>query len=83
MCGVPLPHRLLHDDAAGLHLAVPTGGTRNYPLWITGGVPRHDGTTQATIGANGAASALTALPVGYIQIYIGGTTKYIIPYYNS
>ena len=70
------------DDAAGLHVAVPTGGTRNYPLWITGGVPRHDGTTQGTIGANGAASALTALPVGYIQIYIGGTTKYIIPYYN-
>ena len=71
------------DDAAGLHLAVPTGGTRNYPLWITGGVPRHDGTTQATIGANGAASAPTTNPVGYIQLYVGGTTKYIIPYYNS
>ena len=70
------------DDAAGLHLAVPTGGTRNYPLWITGGVPRHDGTLQSTIGANGGASALTALPVGYVQIYLGGTTKYIIPYYN-
>ena len=71
------------DDAAGLHLNVPTGGTRNYPLWILGGVPRHDGTLQATIGANGGASALTALPVGYVQIYLGGTTKYIIPYYNS
>jgi hypothetical protein len=37
--------------------------------------------TQTTIGANGAASALTALPVGYLQISIHGT-EYVIPYYN-
>lgn len=39
-------------------------------------------TTQSTIGANGAASALTANPLGYIVFYIG-TTKCILPYYNG
>jgi hypothetical protein len=38
-------------------------------------------TTQSTIGANGAASALTANPVGYIKVNIGGSDR-IIPYYN-
>ncbi|MCC7176925.1 MAG: hypothetical protein IT177_00875 [Acidobacteria bacterium] len=37
--------------------------------------------TQTTIGANGAASALTANPVGYLKIKINGT-YYIIPVYN-
>lgn len=37
-------------------------------------------TTQTTIGANGAASALTANPVGYVQFMIGNT-QYIFPYY--
>lgn len=37
--------------------------------------------TSATIGANGAASALTANPVGYLKIKINGTT-YQLPYYN-
>jgi hypothetical protein len=37
--------------------------------------------TATTIGANGAASALTANPVGYIIIEIGGTQRKI-PYYN-
>lgn len=39
-------------------------------------------TTQSTIGANGAASALTANPLGYLIAYIG-TTKVIFPYYNA
>jgi hypothetical protein len=37
---------------------------------------------QATVGANGAASALTANPLGYLIGYIG-TTKIAIPYYNG
>jgi hypothetical protein len=37
--------------------------------------------TRTTIGANGGASALTALPVGYIDIDIAGSA-YQIPYYN-
>lgn len=40
------------------------------------------GTTQTTIGANGAASALTANPLGYLIAY-KGATKIIIPYYNA
>lgn len=39
-------------------------------------------TTQATIGANGGASALTALPLGYL-IGFKGATKIVIPYYNG
>lgn len=39
-------------------------------------------TTQSTIGANGAASALTANPLGYLIAYLG-TTKIVIPYYNA
>lgn len=38
--------------------------------------------TQSTIGANGAASALTANPLGYLVAYLG-TTKIVIPYYNA
>jgi len=39
-------------------------------------------TTQSTIGANGAASALTANPLGYLIAYLG-STKIVIPYYNA
>lgn len=38
-------------------------------------------TTNTTIGANGAATALTANPVGYITILIGNVA-YQVPYYN-
>lgn len=38
-------------------------------------------TTFTTIGANGGASALTALPVGYIVVVIGNVS-YQMPYYN-
>ena len=40
------------------------------------------GNQQTTVGANGAASALTANPLGYIAGYIG-STKIAIPYYNG
>jgi hypothetical protein len=40
------------------------------------------GTTQTTIGANGAASALTANPLGYL-IFFKGATKIVVPYYNG
>lgn len=60
----------------------PSVGTNKYSFWVAAGDIRLDTTTQSTIGANGAASALTANPVGYLAFYIG-TTKFIIPYYNS
>lgn len=37
--------------------------------------------TLLTVGANGAASALTANPVGYLVINLGNTSVQI-PYYN-
>lgn len=39
------------------------------------------GVTRTTIGANGAATALTANPLGYIDINVAGTIAQI-PYYN-
>ncbi len=48
------------------------------PVSLTGGV---DGTAVTTIGISGSASALPALPVGYLHMKVNGTT-YAIPYYN-
>lgn len=39
------------------------------------------GVTRTTIGANGAASALTANPLGYLDAYVAGTAVQI-PYYT-
>lgn len=38
--------------------------------------------TQTTVGANGAASAPPANPLGYLIAYLG-STKIVIPYYNG
>lgn len=50
-------------------------------LYSSGLIDIKNQTTVTTIGANGAASALTANPVGYLKIKINGTT-YQLPYYN-
>jgi len=55
--------------------ATPTTG-------VSAGLVALGKTTATTIGANGAASALTANPVGYLQINIGGTI-FQLPYYNK
>jgi hypothetical protein len=52
----------------------------NRPI-ILGDLTLGSPTTQTTIGANGAASALTANPVGYLTVNIGNTS-YQIPYYT-
>lgn len=52
----------------------------NRPI-ILGDLTLASPTTQTTIGANGGASALTALPVGYITVMVGNTA-YQVPYYN-
>lgn len=39
------------------------------------------GSVRTTIGANGAATALTANPLGYVDINVAGTIAQI-PYYN-
>lgn len=37
-------------------------------------------TTQTTVGAAGAASALPATPSGYLQLMIG-SVQYVVPFY--
>lgn len=48
---------------------------------VTAGQIGLGSTTNFTIGANGGAAGLTALPVGYIVVNVGGTA-YQVPYYN-
>lgn len=48
---------------------------------ILGDITLGSPTTFTTVGANGAASALTANPVGYLVINIGDAS-YQIPYYT-
>lgn len=50
-------------------------------LYSSGLIDIKNQTTVTTIGANGAASAPTANPVGYLKIKINGT-QYQVPYYN-
>ncbi len=59
--------------------------TKNTPVImhpiILGDLTLGSPTTFTTIGANGAATALTANPVGYLIINVGNAS-YQIPYYN-
>lgn len=48
---------------------------------ILGDLTLGNPTTVSTIGANGAATALTANPVGYLIINLGNTSVQI-PYYT-
>lgn len=52
----------------------------NRPI-ILGDLTLGNPTTLTTIGANGAATALTANPVGYLVINLGNTSVQI-PYYT-
>ena len=38
--------------------------------------------TQATVSSTGVAAALPLLPMGYLQVTIGGTAR-VMPYYNA
>ena len=63
----------LQNDTSDGDISISTQGT---------GVVDFNTATQATIGANGGASALTANPVGYLKIKIAGADR-IIPFYNA
>jgi len=63
----------IQNDTSDGDISISTQGT---------GVVDFNTATQTTIGANGAASALTANPVGYLKIKIGGADR-IIPFYNA
>jgi hypothetical protein len=61
---------------------VSDGGDINIQPKSTTGRINFTTATSTTVGANGAASALTALPVGYLKIKINGS-EFQIPYYNT
>lgn len=60
----------------GVFIAGQTKGGTNFAMGFG------SGNTQTTIGANGAASALTAAPLGYLKVEVNGTSA-VIPYYNA
>jgi hypothetical protein len=84
-------------DGARLNIGIGSLGTQNYNnVAITGGYLDSVSITSSTftgsvsltnntdtaVGATGTASALPALPVGYVVINISGT-DYKLPYYNT
>jgi hypothetical protein len=62
----------LQDNSAGTVFAVRSDGKQKVSA----------SNIATTVGATGTASALPALPVGYVQIDIAGTL-YKMPYYNN
>lgn len=40
-------------------------------------------TTQTTVGAAGAATALPAQPLGYFNVTLPDGTRVVVPYYNA
>lgn len=69
---ISIKDNTISNNASDSDIQIKSAGTGTVDLAVP---------TSATIGANGAASALTANPVGYIKIKINGTS-YQIPYYN-
>lgn len=59
-----------HNPQTGAHAEISVTGL----TW--------NGTTQTTVGAAGAASALPANPLGYIRATVG-STAIVIPYYRA
>jgi hypothetical protein len=74
-------------SGARYNLGIGTLGVQNSnTVAITGGDIAANvsltNSTATTVGATGTASALPALPVGYVVITISGT-DYKLPYYNT
>ena len=63
---------IVQDSSSNLLWAVTSAGLMEYI----------SGNTATTVGAAGLASALPALPTGYLKIDIGGTT-FKVPYYAN
>jgi hypothetical protein len=78
--------QVLSSTVTGTKWVTPASGGSTVTLTaaaptVTAGQIGLGSTTNATIGANGGAAGLTALPVGYIIVNVGGT-NYEIPFYN-
>lgn len=78
------------EEQGGDNVRLVVGGQSLFVAALAGGITLNlrsselvlaNPSTRTTIGANGAATALTANPVGYIDIDIGGF-NYQMPYYN-
>lgn len=63
-------------------LGVGAKGSEILCLDSAGKLNQPSGNTATTVGAAGAASALPAAPLGYLQIVVNGTTVKV-PYYNN
>lgn len=72
--GVSITDNIIRSSRSNDDLVIQANGS--------GTIDIREVATSTTIGANGAASALTANPVGYLKIKIAGT-EYQIPYYNT
>jgi hypothetical protein len=70
--GVGANYQEWRNPSGGTVLAVRSDGKQKFS----------GANVATTVGATGAASALPALPVGYVQIDIAGTL-YKMPYYNN
>jgi len=68
---------------AGPNLSGNIDGAGTFEIALTGEFYIAGATTQTTVGATGAASALPANPLGYLVLYLGTSPgKVVIPYYN-
>jgi len=65
----------------GNHLQAPGSTFTSAAVTNAGGVS-FGGTTQATVGAAGAASALPGAPTGYLIINVAGVPR-VVPFYNQ
>lgn len=74
------PENRLPQQATAEQAISPTSPVLIRPI-ILGDLTLASPTTVTTIGANGAATALTANPVGYIVVMVGNTAVQI-PYYT-
>jgi hypothetical protein len=79
----------IEADAPSGAIAIAGRGTSQVGVQIQAGSTPHQlllgfsfYPVQTTVGAAGSASALPALPSGYLPIVIG-TTEYVIPYYAA
>lgn len=72
-----------NDNAANIIMGFAGGRQTLYGASFVSTAPRWaDALTQFTIGANGAAAALTANPAAYIHVANAAGTVFIIPAYN-
>ena len=70
------------DGAGATWLSVTRTGTVIDILTLGAATLRFDTTTATTVGAAGGATALPALPTGYLSVNINGTAQKI-PYYAN